>query len=84
MTASLCHYQLVADAPVTIRIYNTKGQLIRTIALRNKSVGVYIAKDKAAYWDGRGSLGEKVASDVYYYTLEAGEFRATRKMVMVK
>ena len=77
-------YQLAADAPVTIRIYNTKGQLIRTIALGNKSAGVYIAKDKAAYWDGRGNLGEKVASDVYYYTLEAGEFRATRKMVIVK
>ena len=77
-------YQLAADAPVTIRIYNTKGQLIRTIALGNKSAGVYIAKDKAAYWDGRDSLGEKVASDVYYYTLEAGEFRATRKMVIVK
>ncbi len=39
---------------------------------------------KAAYWDGCSRYGEKVASGVYYYTLEAGEFRATRKMLIVK
>ena len=77
-------YQLPNDAPVTIRIYNTKGQLIRTLNLGDKQAGVYAAKNQAAYWNGRDRLGEKVASGVYYYTLEAGEFRATRKMVIMK
>lgn len=77
-------YQLAEDAPVTIHIYNSKGQLVRTIALGNKQAGVYLNKDKAAYWDGRDSLGQKVASGVYYYTLKAGKFRATRKMVVLK
>lgn len=77
-------FQLAQDALVTIRIYNTNGQLIRTIALGNKQAGVYVTKDKAAYWDGRDSLGQSVASGVYYYTLQAGEFRATRKMVIMK
>ncbi len=39
---------------------------------------------QAAYWDGRCRLGEKVASGVYYYILEAGEFRAMRNMLIVK
>ncbi len=77
-------FLLAQDAPVTIHIYNTKGQLVRTIALGNKQVGVYTTKDRAAYWDGRCRNGEKVASGVYYYTLQAGDFSATRKMVILK
>lgn len=77
-------YQLAADSPVTIGIYNKKGRLIRTINLGNKNAGVYMTKDKAAYWDGKDSEGSKVASGVYFYTLQAGEFRATQKMVIMK
>ncbi len=77
-------YQLTQDAPVTISIYNAKGQLVRTIELGNQKAGIYAAKDKAAYWDGRDSLGQKVASGVYYYTLRAGNFTATQKMVILK
>ena len=77
-------FKLARNAPVTINIYNTEGQLIRTITLGNKNAGVYVTKDKAAYWDGKDSFGDRVASGVYYYTLQAGEFRATRKMLIVK
>ena len=77
-------FKLARNAPVTINIYDAKGQIIRTISLGNKLAGVYTTKEHAAYWDGRSSYGEKVASGVYYYTLEAGEFRATRKMVILK
>ena len=77
-------YKLASASPVSIKIYNAKGQLICTISLGNKPAGIYTTKSKAAYWDGRDRLGEKVASGVYYYTLEAGEFRATRKMVIMK
>lgn len=77
-------YQLASDAPVTIRIYNLKGQLIRTLNLGNQKAGYYLAKGRAAYWDGKNSSGDKVASGVYFYTLQADNFRATRKMVIVK
>lgn len=77
-------YQLAQEAQVTISICNTKGQLIRTINLGNKRAGVYVTKDKAAQWDGRDGLGEKVASSVYYYTLQVGNFTAIRKMVILK
>jgi hypothetical protein len=77
-------FNLAADAPVTISIYDAKGQIVCTIVLGNKPAGIYATKSKAAYWDGKDSLGEKVSSGVYFYTLQAGEFRATRKMVVVK
>ncbi len=77
-------FKLVDDSPVTIQIYNAKGQLIRTIALGNRNAGIYTTKAKSAYWDGRSSNGEKVASGVYFYRLQAGDFSATRRMVIVK
>ena len=40
--------------------------------------------NRAGYWDGRHAQGERVASGVYFYTLSAGEFSATRKMVIRK
>ncbi|MBM3238248.1 T9SS type A sorting domain-containing protein [Candidatus Poribacteria bacterium] len=77
-------FKLATDASVTINIYNQKGQLIRTIALGQKAAGMYLSKDRAAYWDGRDDFGEKVSSGVYFYSLRAGEFIATRKLVVVK
>ena len=77
-------YQLAVGSFVTISIYNSKGHLIHTISLGNKPAGIYITKDKAAYWDGKDSLGQKIASGVYYYTLKTGNFIATRKMVILK
>jgi hypothetical protein len=77
-------YQLAYDSSVMISIYNARGQVIRTISLGNKNAGIYVKKAKAAYWDGRDSLGQKVASGVYFYQLQAGDFNATRRMVIVK
>ncbi len=81
-------YQLSESAYVTIRIYNVSGQMVRALDLGHKSAGYYLTKDKAAYWDGCSSFGEKVASGVYFYTLQAGGFAggftATRKMVIIK
>ena len=77
-------YQLAQEAEPMIKIFNVIGELVRAFNLGQKPAGNYLSKDRAAYWDGRDSLGEKVASGVYYYTLQAGEFRATRKMVIMK
>ncbi|MBM3236912.1 T9SS type A sorting domain-containing protein [Candidatus Poribacteria bacterium] len=77
-------YQLAEDSPVEISIYNVKGKLVRTLTLGHQSAGVYVAKSKAAYWDGRDNLGEKVGSGVYFYRLQAGNFSSMRKLVVVK
>ena len=77
-------YQLSAPADVTISIYAADGKLVRTLALGHQPVGLYKSRNRAAYWDGKNALGEPVASGVYFYTLTAGEFTATRKMLIRK
>lgn len=77
-------YQLADDANVAIRIYNTKGQLIRTLHLGYRLAGFYTTRERAACWDGRDESGEDVASGVYFYTIQAGDFAATKKMTVAK
>ena len=77
-------YQLAGPAAVTVTIYDFQGRLVRALALGHQWAGIYHSKSRAAYWDGRNALGEPVASGVYFYTLTAGEFRATRKLLIRK
>ncbi len=77
-------YQLEKSAEVTISIYSGDGTLIRTLLLGYQPAGIYRSRDRAAYWDGTNEVGESVASGVYFYTLSAGEFKATRKMLVIK
>jgi flagellar hook assembly protein FlgD len=69
---------------VIIRIYTSTGQLVRTLNLGHKSAGIYTSKEKGAYWDGRNEEGEKTASGVYFYNIQAGDFTATKKMTIVE
>ncbi len=77
-------YQLSKSADVTFTIYNMRGIVVRELALGHKSAGYYTSKNRAAYWDGRNNLGEKVAAGVYFSTFKAGEYTATRKMIIRK
>ena len=77
-------YQLSDPAEVTVSIYALDGKLVRTLELGQMPAGAYSDKDRAAYWDGQNEQGEPVASGVYFYTLTAGDFSATRKMVIRK
>ena len=77
-------YQLTKSADVTVSIYAVDGKLVRTLALGHLPAGVYQNKDRAAYWDGKNDQGERVASGLYFYTLTAGDFSATRKMLIRK
>ena len=77
-------YQLSKPAAVNISIYAVDGMLVRTLDLGHQTVGIYQNKSQAAYWDGRNTVGESVASGVYFYTLTAGDFTATRKMLIRK
>ena len=77
-------YQLAKPADVTITIYATNGQVVRQLALGHQAAGVYQSRSRAAYWDGRNAVGEPVASGLYFYTLTAGDFSATRKMSIRK
>ena len=77
-------YQLSKPTEVILHIYAIDGMLIRTLALGHQSVGMYHNKSRAAYWDGRNNVGERVANGVYFYTLSAGDFTSTRKMLIRK
>ncbi|MYG08147.1 T9SS type A sorting domain-containing protein, partial [Candidatus Poribacteria bacterium] len=77
-------YQLAEPAEVTIRIYAVDGSLVRTLSLGHQATGSYQSRTRAAYWDGRNNQGEPVASGVYFYTLTAGDFTSTRKMLIRK
>ena len=77
-------YHLATDADITLTIYNVRGDVVRTLMLGTQAAGVYESRERAAYWDGRNQHGEPVASGVYFYTLTAGEFNATRKLLIAK
>ena len=77
-------YQLATPADVTVSIHTPNGALIRVLALGHQPIGVYQSRDRAVYWDGKNEVGESVASGVYFYTLKAGDFSATRKMLIRK
>ncbi len=77
-------YQLAEAANVSISIYAVDGKLVRTLDLGHQPVGIYESRNRAAHWNGRNALGEPAASGVYFYTLTAGEFTATRKMLIMK
>ena len=77
-------YQLAEPAEVTICIYATSGVLVRKLGLGHQAVGYYTNRSRAAYWDGRNAVGEAVASGIYFYTLTAGDFTATGKMLIRK
>lgn len=77
-------YELEREAEVRIQIYNTNGQLVRQLEIGLQSRGRYINRQKAAYWDGKTEQGEKVASGIYFYQLQAGAYTAIKKMVILK
>ena len=77
-------FRLSQDADVTVEIYNVGGQWVRTLPLGHKAAGIYTNPHRAAYWDGTTHTGEAVTSGVYFYTINAGTFRDTRRTVILK
>jgi len=77
-------FKLADSADVVLSIYSSGGQLVRTIDLGYRHAGVYTNKATAIHWDGTNEKGEKVASGVYFYNIRAGNFSATRKMMVIE
>ena len=77
-------YRLAEEAFVTLTIYDLSGQVVRILNVGHRIASAYENRSKAIYWDGRNDVGERVASGVYFYTLTAGDYAATRKMVILK
>ena len=77
-------YRLAEDAFVTLTIYDQRGSVVRRLNVGHQTASVYESRSKAIHWDGRNAVGDRVASGIYFYTLTAGDYAATRKMVILK
>ena len=77
-------YDLAEAADVRITIYNLKGESVKQLKVGLQAAGTYRTQSRAAYWDGCNAVGEPVASGVYFYTLQAGQVKTSRKMVIKK
>ena len=77
-------YHLANPSDVQITIYDTRGVLVRHLELGHQREGYYTSRSRAAYWDGRNTVGERVASGVYFYQLQADHLSLLRKMLILK
>ena len=77
-------YRLHTPAEVHLRIYDVRGALVREIDLGYQQAGQYLTSTNAAHWDGRDHSGQRVASGVYLYQLQAGPVVQGRKMLLLK
>ena len=77
-------YQLAKPSDVSITIYDIRGNVVRQLDIGHQKVGFYTSRSRAAHWDGRNAVGERVANGVYFYLLKAGDYAATRKMLILK
>jgi hypothetical protein len=76
-------FDLARDGQVSLKIYDVAGRLVRTLIDAPLTRGRYTGEN-AAVWDGFNNSGQRVSSGVYFYRLNALDFVATKKMVMMK
>ena len=77
-------YRLAEDAIVTLTIYDQNGRVVRTLEIGHRIAAVYESRSQAIHWDGRNEFGETVASGLYFYQLQADDYSATRKALILK
>ena len=73
-------FSLPEASRVTLAVYNVLGQKVRTLINNQLATAGLHAKQ----WDGRDDAGRQVASGIYFYKLEAGNFSSIKKMVLMK
>jgi hypothetical protein len=72
-------YDLPKDSFVSITIYDMRGSVIKNLVNTNQSSGF-----KSVQWNVTDNLGKSVPAGMYIYTIQAGEFRQTKKMILLK
>ena len=81
-TETIIPYVLSRSAKIQLSIHNIQGQMIRHFELGAQTPGTYVTPEQAAHWSGDTDLGERAAPGVYFYTLQADEDAATRKLLL--
>jgi len=72
-------YDLPEDALVNITIYDMMGWVVSNLVSSQQNAGY-----KSIQWNATNNQGQPVSAGLYLYTIEAGEFRQTKKMVLLK
>ncbi|MDE0503781.1 MAG: lamin tail domain-containing protein, partial [Candidatus Poribacteria bacterium] len=83
-TDTLIPFRLSTPSELALMIYNHRGQKVRHIDLGFRETGSYVDFQRAVRWDGQNEQGELVASGVYFYTLASENYRATRKLKVLR
>jgi hypothetical protein len=73
------HYQIKKPGKVAIKVYNTLGQVVRSLVDESLPAGYHQIK-----WDGRNGQGKMVSTGIYFYQIKADEFTSIRKMAVVR
>ena len=76
-------YHLSKPSNVSITIYDIQGNVMRHLDLGQQPAGYYTDRSRAAYWNGRNAVGERVANGVYFYKLKAGKYTYLRKLLIL-
>jgi len=77
--ATTLRFRVPERERVTLEVFNVRGQRVRRLVDEVFDAGVHVRR-----WDGRSDGGAAVSSGIYFYRLQAGELRATRKLVRVR
>jgi hypothetical protein len=78
LSSTLIRFEIAEASRTSLKIYNARGQLVRTLIDEHKQPGRYTET-----WDGTNSSGRRVAGGVYFYSIQAGRFSATKKMLVI-
>ena len=72
-------YDLPEDGLVNITVYDMIGRIVKTLVNSPQTAGY-----KSIIWDATNNRNEPISAGLYLYTIHAGKFRDTRKMVLLK
>ena len=76
---AMINYQLPAKGRVSLKIYDLAGRLVKALVDKEVKTGKHTIK-----WDGKDLQGRKVSSGIYFCKMEAGDFKAIKKLVILK
>jgi len=76
---TMIHYDIPKATQVTIAIYDLTGRAVKTLVNEFKDVG-----NHSVTWDARDDEGNRMSGGVYLYSIQAGNYQKTQKMVLLK
>ena len=76
---TILRYDIPKDSFVSITVYDMLGNVVNNLVNTNQSSG-----HKSVQWNATNNQGQPVSAGIYLYTIEAGKFRQTKKMILLK